>query len=84
MQIIFSPSVYQHYNQFKFIHRGTVNNKLLNKMNMVALDRCLYCKEHIETIEHIYLQRDNVKRLWKDTINVGEKYIRLSCYYILL
>ena len=53
-------------------------------MDIVASDRCLYCKEHIETIEHIYLQRNNVKRLWKDTIDIGEKYIRLSCYYILL
>ena len=27
----FSPSVYQHYNQYKLLHRNTVNNQLLKK-----------------------------------------------------
>ena len=48
----FSPSVYQYYNQFKLIHRRTVNNRLLKKMGITEDENCLYCKDHLETIEH--------------------------------
>ena len=74
--------MYQYYNQYKLIHRGTVHNKLLKNMNIVDSDICLYCNEHIETIEHIYLQCSNVKRLWKDTTswvrNIYDQHFMIS------
>ena len=56
----FSPSEYQHYNQYKWIHRRTVNNQLLKQMNIVETESCTFCKEYPETIEHIYLHSTNV------------------------
>ena len=65
----FSPTVYQYYNQFKLIHRRTVNNKLLKKMGIIEDDKCLYCKDHLETIEHIYIFCNNTIRIWNETIS---------------
>ena len=65
----FSPSVYQYYNQYKLIHRRTVNNQLLKKMNIIDSKNCLFCKEYPETIEHIYLSCTNAIRLWNETIS---------------
>ena len=65
----FSPSVYQYYNQFKLIHMRTVNNKLLKKMGIIERETCLYCKDHIETIEHIYLSCSNTITIWNETIS---------------
>ena len=36
--------VYQYYNQYKLIHRRTVNNQLLKKMNIIDTENCLFCK----------------------------------------
>ena len=63
-----APSVYQHFIQYKLIHRRTIKNRLLKKMNIIHFDHCLYCKEGPETIEHIYLDCRNSLTLWNDTI----------------
>ena len=59
----FSPTVYQQFNQYKLIHRRTVNNKLWFKMGLSESDRYLFCLESVETIEDIYLECDNVKQI---------------------
>ena len=64
----FSPSVYQYYNQFKLIHKRTVNNRLLKKMGIIEDENCLFCKDHVETIEHIYLSCVNTIRIWNDVL----------------
>ena len=64
----FSPSVYQHFTQFKLIHRRIVNNKLLHKMKIVESPYCLFCN-HIETIEHIYLECPNAINIWYEVEN---------------
>ena len=67
----FSPSVYQHFTQFKLLHRRIVNNKLLHKMKILDNPLCLFCNQ-IETIEHIYLECPNVIYIWHEV----EKWIR--------
>ena len=54
-----SPSVYQHFIQYKLLHRRVVNNKLLYKMSISETPNCLFC-HNIETIEHIYIECENV------------------------
>ena len=63
-----SPSVYQYFNQFKLLHRRGINNQLLKKMNLTDSDKCLYCKEYTETIEHIYLECTNSISIWNSLI----------------
>ena len=55
----FSFSVYQHFIQYKLLHRKTVHNKLLHKMGISETPNCLFC-DIPETIEHIYLECTNV------------------------
>ena len=64
----YSLSAYQYYNQFKLIHGCTVHNQLLKKMNIIESEKCLFCKDEIETIEHAYLYCVNSSKLWQDTI----------------
>ena len=78
----FSPSVYQYYNQYKLIHRRTVNNQLLKRMKIVESENCLFCKDQVETIEHIYLQCPNSVNLWNETIkwvrNIQDRHFIIS------
>ena len=64
----FAPSVYQYYNQYKLIHRRTINNQLLKRINIVDSDTCLFYKDCTDTIEHIYLHCNIIKKLWNDTM----------------
>ena len=65
----FSTTAYQHFNQFKLIHRRTINNQLLRRMNLSDTENCLYCNEGPETIEHIYLHCRNSVKIWFDTVS---------------
>ena len=71
----FSPSVFQHFTQFKLLHRRIVNNQLLHKMKIIEDPHCLFCN-HIETIEHIYLECPNAIYIWHEV----EKWIRSIQY----
>ena len=62
----YSPSVYQHFKQYKLLHRRIVHNKMLCKMGISETPNCLFCNE-TETIEHIYLKCPNVIQLWHQT-----------------
>ena len=63
----YSPSVYQHFNQYKLLHRRIVNNKLLHKMGISVTPNCHFCDE-TETIEHIYgVSQCNI--LWQKAEN---------------
>ena len=64
----FSPSVYQHFIQYKLLHRRVVHNKLLFQMDISTRPNCLFCDE-LETIEHVYLECPNVIGLWQETEN---------------
>ena len=63
-----SPSVYQHFLQYKLLYRRTVTNKMLKKMKITDSELCLFCKE-IETIEHAYLECRNSSNLWSNTVS---------------
>ena len=48
----YSPSVYQHFIQYKLLHRRIVHTRLLYKMGISTTPNCLYCNS-TETIEHV-------------------------------
>ena len=64
----YSLSAYQYYSQLKLIHGRMVHNQLLKKMNIIDSEKCLFCKDEVETIEHEYLYCVNSSKLWQDTI----------------
>ena len=64
---IHSPSAYQHFLQYKLLHRRTATNKLLKKMKISDSELCHFCNE-TETIEHVYIECLNSSRLWTNTV----------------
>lgn len=50
--------------QFRFLHRKIFTNYLLKIWKLVDSDRCTFCKDLYETIEHLFFQCNIVKRFW--------------------
>ena len=55
----YSPSIYQHFIQYKLFHRRIVHNELLHKMGISTT--------LLETIEHVYIGCPNAIHLWQET-----------------
>ena len=64
---VIAPSVYQHFKHYKLQHRRTVHNKLRFEMGISETPNCLFCKIDTESIEHAYIECENVKGVWKAT-----------------
>ena len=51
-------------------------------MNIVDSENCLYCKNELETIEHVYMLCPNSAKLWHDTIswvrNIYDQHFMIS------
>ena len=50
--------------QTKILHRILGTNHLCKKMKIVASERCTFCKEQTETIQHLFYECNVVKRFW--------------------
>ena len=50
--------------QVRINHRILGTNYYLSKMNLVVSDRCTFCREHIETIKHIFWECEQVEYFW--------------------
>ena len=50
-----------------------MHNKPIFRMGILETPNCLFCKTKTETIEHIYIECDNVKSLWR----VTEDWVRI-------
>ena len=65
---LFVPTAYQHFIQYKPLYRRIVNDKLSYKVGLSENDKCLFCKNMVETIEHICIAcNKNTRKLWYDT-----------------
>jgi hypothetical protein len=55
----------QHF-QFKLLHRITATNKLLFKMKLKTSDKCSFCKTHVESILHLFVECTIIKQFWNE------------------
>lgn len=51
--------------QFRFLHRCIFTNKILYVWKISDTDRCTYCHDEYETIEHLFYSCHIVKRFWE-------------------
>ena len=51
--------------QFKFIHRIIYTNTMLFKMSKVDSPMCYFCSEKQETLLHMFIECDVVKKIWE-------------------
>ena len=54
------------YFQFKLLHYILVTNEDLYKWGIIDSDLCIWCEEEIETLTHIVLECEVIKRFWRD------------------
>ena len=65
-------NAYQKYLQFKLLHTRTATNDILNKMEIIELNKCLLCETVKDDIKHAFLECSKVEKLWQDI----EKWIK--------
>ena len=52
--------------QFKITHKILVTKSFLYWIHKVDDNLCQFCRQNSETILHLYVQCNNVKRFWRD------------------
>lgn len=52
--------------QYRITHRILGTNEFLNKINLIPSNKCEFCKESVETIEHIFWSCTKVFDLWEN------------------
>lgn len=50
--------------QFRFLHQKIFTNQILYKWKLVESERCFYCRDHYETMSHLFFDCAVVKRFW--------------------
>lgn len=77
--------------QFRFLHQKIFTNKMLYRWGLVDSERCYYCRDHYETIFHLFFECLVVKRFWTrvwtwyeamtdNEIEITNKFILLNMY----
>lgn len=62
--------------QYKILQRFLTTNKFLN-ICKISEDKCYFCKKETETLEHLFWDCVEVKKLWSSVIDILEPYINL-------
>lgn len=66
--------------QFKVNNKILVTNSFLFKIKKIESNLCSYCKEHIETIDHLFLKCVKVKEFW-NSLNIWlNEHCNISLY----
>ena len=52
--------------QYIIIHRILGTNSLLYKINQKPNDKCSFCLEEVERIEHIFWSCNKISKLWEE------------------
>ena len=50
--------------QYRILHRILPVNYYLKKINLVSSDSCTFCKQDVETIQHIFIDCEKIMSLW--------------------
>ena len=60
---------YLKYTQFRTLHRRYYTNDKLYKMGIKNNDRCTFCLEEPDSVEHMILRCEKIKNLWNGIQN---------------
>ena len=52
--------------QFKILHDVFPNNKILKKLGLTDNDKCDFCKEHVDSVEHYLWECSISKQFWHE------------------
>ena len=65
--------------QICIVHRIIATNIVLNKMRVVSTDKCSFCKEQRDSIQHFLWGCQYVQRFWLDCEKVLNEKCPLAC-----
>ena len=66
--------------QFKILHRVLTTNIFLKKCKIKQDDKCTFCKNVPESIEHLFWDCSLVKKFWKNVSEKFKLYFNLNNY----
>jgi len=66
--------------QYMLLHRSVVTNSYLYKCKLKDEDKCYFCGERTETLEHLFCECVIIKKLWSDFAIALLPYIDLTMY----
>lgn len=52
--------------QYRILHRILPTNHYLKKINVISYDVCGFCKENVETIEHVFMTCSEILPIWNN------------------
>ena len=55
-----------HWLQFQILHRLIPTNQYLHKLKLKTSPTCSFCKNDIESIEHLFIECPLVRKIWDD------------------
>jgi len=64
--------------QYQILQRALVTNVFLHKYNIKDSDRCYFCGNHAETLDHLFYDCILIQDLWLDINNTLSPYIDIS------
>jgi len=64
--------------QYQVLNRSLVTNKHLYQWNMSISERCSFCNQDVETIEHLLFQCEKVKQFWKEYSDIFHPHLDLN------
>ena len=74
--------------QFKILHNIFPNNKILKKLGLAENDKCDFCKEHVDSVEHYLWSCSTSKTFWDETQtwlqNIFENNFNLTLERVLI
>ena len=79
---------YLKYIQFRTLHHRFFTNEKLYKMGINKSNLCCFCKTHVDSVEHMFLQCDISLELWEGVENwiraLGMENFNISASKIVL
>lgn len=52
--------------QYRILHRILPTNYYLKKINVISYDVCTFCKENVETIQHVFMTCSEILPIWNN------------------
>ena len=74
--------------QWKILHNIYPTNIILQKLGVTVTNKCSYCDNEIDFIEHFFFECKKIRKLWEHVENITQakfgSLIRLDKIYVLL
>ncbi len=68
--------------QYMIIHRAIVTNDYLFKCKIKDTDKCYFCGDDVETLEHLFCDCILIKQLWNELANKVQPFVDIHRFLV--